>query len=173
MKKEFIICLTMLGLFSCRTAIELPTVDKVDLDKYSGRWYEIAKLPNRFEKGLDCVTATYSVKDNGKIKVENRGRLLKDKTRYKDITGTAWVPDDSFPGRIKVRFFWPFAGDYYIIDLGKNYEYALVGSPSRNYLWILSRTPVMDKEQFDQLLEVAQKNGFDSSAVEPINQECD
>ncbi|KAA3630391.1 MAG: hypothetical protein DWQ02_18055 [Bacteroidetes bacterium] len=173
MKKEFMIFLAMLGLFSCKTAKELPTVDVVDLDKYSGLWYEIAKLPNSFEKGLDCVTATYSLKDNGKIKVENKGRLLKDVSRYKDITGTAWVPDEAFPGRIKVRFFWPFSGDYYIIDLGEQYEYALVGSPSRNFLWILSRTPEMDKDQFDQLLEVAARNGFDTSAVESVNQDCD
>lgn len=173
MKYNLMFVFSMLGLFSCKTPQELPTVDNVDLQKYSGQWYEIAKLPNRFEKGLDCVSANYSIKENGKIKVENRGRLLRDTSRFKDITGTAWVPNPDYPGQLKVRFFWPFAGDYYIMSLEENYAYALVGSPTRNYLWILSRTKTLDQRIIDQLLEVASQNGFDASAVEPINQDCD
>lgn len=173
MKFNIMTVAILLGLFSCKTAKDLPTVNEVNIDSYSGKWYEIAKLPNRFEKGLDCVTATYTIKENGKIKVENRGRLLKDISRYKDITGTAWVADPEYPGRLKVRFFWPFSGDYYIMALDDNYQYALVGSPTRNYLWVLSRTKILDQEIFDQLMTIARQHGFDTAAVEPINQDCD
>jgi lipocalin len=173
MKYNLMMFSIILGLFSCKTAKDLPTVSDVNIEKYSGKWYEIAKLPNRFEKGMDCVSATYTIKENGKIKVENRGRVLKDTPRYKDITGTAWVPDAQFPGRLKVRFFWPFSGDYYIMELDDNYEYALVGSPTRNFLWVLSRTKTMDQEVYDQLMEIAQQQGFDTEAVESINQDCD
>lgn len=174
MKKNMLFLFpVMFSFLSCKTAKDLPTVATVDINEYAGQWYEVAKLPNRFEKGLDCVTATYSVMENGKIKVENRGRLLKDLSRFKDITGTAWVPNPEFPGRLKVRFFWPFSGDYYIMALDENYSYALVGSPSRKFLWVLSKIKDLDKDIYDELLQVAKSNGFNIDAVERINQECE
>lgn len=154
------------------TTKELPTVDWVDVNKYTGQWYEIARLPNSFEKGLECVTANYSFKKNGKIEVLNKGYSL-DKGRYKTAKGTAWVPDSEFPGRLKVTFFWPFAGNYYIISLDKDYHHVLVGDPSRKYLWILSRTRELDEDVYSELMNTAGKHGFDTSAVVRINQDCE
>ena len=160
-------------LFSCTNGIvELPTVSTVNLKKYSGTWYEIARLPNRFEKGLECVTATYTLRSDGKIEVINKGRKTGELNKTSKIKGFAWIPDKRFPGRLKVRFFWPFSGKYYILDLDKNYRYVLVGEPSRRYLWILSKDKHLDKIIYDRLLEKAAKMGFDTARVININQNC-
>ncbi|UCH15687.1 MAG: lipocalin family protein [Bacteroidales bacterium] len=151
---------------------ELTTVSPVDLEKYSGTWYEIARLPNRFEKGLECVTATYTLRNDGKIEVLNKGRKTGELNKISKIKGVAWVPDREFPGRLKVRFFWPFSGKYYILELDKNYRYALVGEPSRKYLWVLSKDKHLDNDIFKLLLEKAAGYGFETARVIKINQDC-
>lgn len=151
---------------------ELPTVGKVDIQKYSGLWYEISRFPNSFEKGLVCVTANYSITENGRIEVINSGHLSDDIQKIKTAKGIAWVPNDRFPGRLKVRFFWPFAGKYYIIALDRNYKYALVGDPARKYLWILSRTKILPEEAYSKLLEIARENGFDTRKLIRVRQDC-
>ena len=159
-------------IFSCSTQPPLSTVSNVEISKYAGKWYEIARLPNSFEKELDCVSATYSlITDSDKIKVLNEGR--KSGTKMKSITGKAWVPDQKESGRLKVRFFWPFAGDYYIIALDDNYQYALVGSPSRKFLWILSKVKSMDPNVYDNYLSIASEKGFDTSNLILVNQNCE
>jgi apolipoprotein D and lipocalin family protein len=172
MKNTSLIVFIMLGLLSCKKYEDLPTVEKLDIQRYMGTWYEIARLPNKFEKGLECVTATYSIKDKGKIKVVNRGHSIEDNTKVETATGTAWVPDDDHPGRLKVTFFWPFAGKYYVIMLDKEYNYALVGDPSRKYLWILSKTKEPDESVIESLLGRAKELKFDTSKVIRINQSC-
>lgn len=136
----------------------LPTVENLDLSKYQGKWYEIARLPNSFEKGLTSVSATYSIKENGKINVLNAG--FKSGAKKKDINGTAWVPNKDYPGRLKVRFFWPFSGNYYVMAIDKDYQYALVGSPSRKFLWLLSKKIEMPEEVYKEYTELAQDQGF-------------
>lgn len=167
-----LILLTMFSFMSSNPKHELPTVKKVDLQKYSGLWYEIARFPNRFEKGLVCVTAHYEVKENGKVEVVNKGHLSKDIKRVKTAKGVAWVPDDKFPGQLKVRFFWPFAGKYYIIALDENYNYVLVGDPARKYLWVLSRTRILSEDIYSRLLKIAKDNGFNTQKLIRINQDC-
>ena len=164
--------MAILGLFSCKSVKELPTVKEVNLEKYAGKWFEIAKLPNRFEKGLECATATYTIKKNGKIEVFNQAYLSNNKSKVKNIKGTAWVPDSAYPGRLKVRFFWPFSGDYHIIYLDEKYNHVLVGSPSRKYLWILARTKQIDDATYNKLLEIAKTNGFDINKVVKEVQDC-
>lgn len=151
---------------------DLPTVNKVDLQKYSGKWYEIARFPNRFEKGLVCVTANYTIKENGKIEVINKGYLSEETKKFKTAKGVAWVPDDKFPGQLKVRFFWPFSGKYYIIALDRNYQYVLVGDPSRKFLWVLSRTKNLSENIYSELLKIAGENGFDTQKLIRIKQDC-
>lgn len=160
------------GIFDTTKNPDLPTVKALKLDRYAGKWYEVAKLPNRFERGLECITATYTVKKNGKIEVRNGGVKTKN-GKVQDIKGTAWVPNSTYPGVLKVRFFWPFAGDYYIMDLDEEYQYALVGSPSRDFLWILCRVPEISDDLYNQLLSKAKEQGFDISKVEKVNQQCD
>ena len=164
----------LLTLFSCTTTHkELQTVDKVDLQRYAGKWYEIARLPNSFEKGLTCVTANYSLKDNGNIKVVNRGHKKADKQVVKQSTGSARVPNKDYPAKLKVSFFWPFSGDYWILALDDNYQYAMVGAPSRKYLWILSRTKQLDKSIVNKLLNQAEQAGFDTGDIMMIGQDCE
>ncbi len=150
---------------------DLPTVEKVDLNRYSGLWYEIARLPNSFEKGLECVTATYTLKPNGKVEVLNKGFSAK-KGAFKSSKGRAWVPDGNFPGRLKVSFFWPFAGNYYIISLDPDYQYALVGDPSREYLWVLSRTNKLDEAIYAELLSTARTHGFATDQLLRVQHNC-
>jgi len=145
---------------------ELKTVEHVDVDRYMGTWYEIAKFPQRFEEGLVGVTATYSLLPNGKVRVLNSGYLKDFSGKLKTAKGKAWIVDKTTNAKLKVSFFWPFAGDYWILELGKDYEYAVVGEGSRRYLWILSRTPQMDEDVYLGILKRLADKGFDISRIE-------
>jgi len=143
----------------------IPAVKNVDLQKYSGKWYEIARLPVSFEKGLYGVTAVYEIIGANKIRVTNSGYREKDR-KFKSVIGRAYVPDQSQTGRLKVSFFRPFYGDYKIILLDEeNYSYAVVTSKTKNYLWILSRAPEMDDALFGELSGFAAANGFDTEKL--------
>ncbi len=145
---------------------ELATVARVEIERYMGTWYEIAKLPQRFEKGLVGVTATYSLLPDGKVRVLNKGYRQSFDGKTKTAEGRAVVVDTKTNAKLKVSFFWPFTGDYWILELGKDYEYAAVGEESRKYLWILSRTPKMDEATYNDLVERLRAKGFDVSRLE-------
>lgn len=136
----------------------LEVVPHVDLKKYLGKWYEIAHLPFRFENDCTDITATYSLSKDGNVSVLNE--CLRD-GKLKQAKGKAKVVDKNTGAKLKVTFFWPFYGDYWIIDLGRDYDYAVVGTPNRKYVWILSRTPQMDDKLFSQLIEYVKSKGFD------------
>ena len=136
----------------------LEVVPHVDLKKYLGKWYEIARLPARFEEGCSDISATYSLSGDGSISVLNE---CKRNGKVKRAKGKAKVVDKSTGAKLKVTFFWPFYGDYWIINLGNNYDYAVVGTPNRKYLWILSRAPQIDDKLFSQLIELVKSKGFD------------
>jgi apolipoprotein D and lipocalin family protein len=167
---RYLTIMIILSLFSCKSTHELPTVDKVDLPRYMGTWYEIARLPNSFEKGLECITATYSLLDNGKVRVINRG---KSSEGWSEAKGIAKVPDERFPGRLKVSFFRPFYGPYWIISLDEaDYSWVMVGSPSRKYFWILARNPQMDEELYQSLVKKAMELGYDTTQLIKPLQNC-
>jgi apolipoprotein D and lipocalin family protein len=149
---------------------ELKTVEHVDVKKYMGTWFEIAKFPQRFEKGLVGITANYTLLSNGKVRVINSGHKVDFNGKLKTIEGKAWIVDTVTNAKLKVSFFWPFAADYWILDLGKDYEYSVVGEESRKYLWILSRTPQMEDAIYTELLKRLQQKGFDVSKIERIPQ---
>ena len=163
--------LWLLTLFSCGGE-SLSTVSELDLNRYMGTWYEIARFPHSFEKDLQCVSATYSLREDGKVTVYNRGYSTKKKV-FKDITGKAFVPDPSKPGEIKVSFFGPFAGDYFVMDIDTSYSTVLVGSPSRNYLWLLARDTTMETQRYNALLAKATELGFDVSRLEKVAHNCE
>ncbi len=142
---------------SKRPSIE--TVAHVDLERYGGLWYEIGRYPNSFQKGCQESTAMYTVHPDGEMEVVNSCRDEKD-GRWREARGRAWVVDENSNARLKVSFFWPFRGDYWIIDLGRDYEYAVVGTPSRRYLWILSRTPLMQPYKLEEILQKVERQGF-------------
>jgi apolipoprotein D and lipocalin family protein len=143
----------------------LQTVQKVELDRYMGAWYEIASFPQRFQKGCVASMATYSLRKDGKVEVLNQCR---DKTldgKLRSAKGSAWVVDRRTNAKLKVSFFWPFSGDYWIIDLGPNYEYAVVGHPKRTYLWILCRNRQMDPNAYEAILQRLKAQGYDLSRL--------
>jgi apolipoprotein D and lipocalin family protein len=143
----------------------LETVEKVDVNSYLGKWYEIARLPQYFEKDCVGVTAEYSLMDCGKIKVVNTCRKVTCDGKVTVANGVARVTDAISQAKLKVSFFWPFEGDYWILKLGSNYEYSVVGSPDRKTLWILSRTPQMDETTIAEILAEFSAKGFDTTAM--------
>jgi apolipoprotein D and lipocalin family protein len=138
----------------------LQTVARVDLSRYAGVWYEIARYPHRFQKGCLESMASYTLRPDGEMEVVNSCRDEKDGT-LRQVKGRAWSVDPIGNARLKVSFFWPFRGDYWVLELGDDYDYAVVGTPSRKYLWILARTPVMDDALYAAILERLQGRGFD------------
>jgi apolipoprotein D and lipocalin family protein len=140
---------------------ELRTVPRVDLPRYLGTWYDIASFPQRFQLGCTGTTATYSMRGDGEIAVLNRCRKGSLTGKEDSALGRARVVDRTTNAKLEVSFFRPFWGAYWIIDLGANYEYAVVGHPSRDYLWILSRTPTMDRTVYDGILLRLREEGYE------------
>jgi apolipoprotein D and lipocalin family protein len=143
----------------------LQVAPSVDLGRYAGKWYEIARLPNRFQR--DCAgdtTATYTLRPDGKITVVNECRTPGGRT--KSAKGTARIADASGPNtKLKVTFFWPFSGNYWIIGLDPEYRWAVVGEPGRDYLWILSREPRLDAALYGQIIERVSSQGFETAKL--------
>ena len=150
--------------------IDTSVVSNVDLERYTGVWYEIARFPHNFEKDLVGVTATYTIRDDGKIGVLNQGYKGSFEGRFKKAKAKATIPDPQQPARLKV-FFFPLVGaEYNIMMLDDDYQYALVGSSTPNFLWILSRTPQMDEDTYDMLVAEARRRGYDVSKLEKVPQ---
>lgn len=167
MKYTASVCL-LIFLTACSMKA-LDTVPYVDVQKYMGRWYEISSFPQSFQKGCSCTMAEYSLNEDGTVKVDNSCNVAG---KRKQSSGKAWVTDKATNAKLKVRFFWPFSGKYWIIDLADDYSYAVVGHPNRKYLWILSRTPQMDKAVYDGIISRVKAKGFDVSQLQVTEQKC-
>ncbi|MBN1144672.1 MAG: lipocalin family protein [Bacteroidales bacterium] len=153
----------------------LQTVDQVDIEKYMGRWYDIASYPAPFLKGCRCTTADYEIVPGKKfIRVTNRCIRFKN-GRSKIITsqGKAFVVKGSKNTKLKVQFFWPFRGDYYIIGLADDYSWAIVGHPTRKYLWILSRDSFIPTDTYNYILKITGEQGYDVNRLIKTSQNCD
>jgi apolipoprotein D and lipocalin family protein len=144
----------------------LETVPFVDLIKYSGKWFEIASFPQRFQKGCHCTTAEYTISKKGYVIVENRCNRDSINGKQSYIKGKAFIQKNSGNAKLKVQFFWPFRGKYWIIDLADDYSYVIVSHPNRKYLWILARKPVMDQNTYTNILERLKEKGFDLSILQ-------
>lgn len=174
MKRFALLFLIFTGFISCNMnnsqMIDKNTVASFDLEKYLGTWYEIARFQNRFEKDLVGVTATYTLRDDGKVEVINQGFKNTLDGELKKAKGKARIPDPS-KAKLEVSFFWIFYSDYYIMELDTiDYQYALIGSSSDNYLWILSRTPQMDETTYKMLVDNAKKRGYDTNKLFKVPQ---
>ena len=142
-------------------------VSSFSLERYLGTWYEIARLDHSFEKDLRDVTATYSRRDDGGIRVVNRG-FDPSKNKWKEAIGKAYFIEDSHQGLLKVSFFGPFYGAYVIFELDPNYQYAFVSGPGRDYLWLLARTPKVSAELIEHFRQKAKALGFDLSRLQLV-----
>ena len=139
----------------------LDTVDSVDLNRYMGKWYEIMRLPNSFQDDCWNSTAEYKIIDSETVQVINRCREDSVRGEENSVNGKAWVVEGSNNSKLKVSFFWPFKGDYWIIELDKDYQWVAVGAPSREYLWIMARQPRWDAVPLDDLKKRLAAKGFD------------
>ena len=145
----------------------------MDLNKYMGKWYEIASFPNSFQKNCKCTNANYEI-DGDKVKVLNKCRRHSVDAKWDSASGFAKVVPNTGNSKLKVTFFWPFYGDYWILHLTKdsknNYKEVLVGSPNRKYLWILARDKSISKKSYDSLVSIAKEKGFDVSKLKKTTQ---
>jgi len=140
-------------------------VDNFEIEKYLGKWYEIARLDHSFERGLTRITADYSLRDDGGIRVLNRG-YSAEKNSWKEVEGKAYFVKGTDKGYLKVSFFGPFYGSYIVFGLDhENYQYSLVCGPDKSYLWILARSPTIRNDIKSILVEKAATSGFDTSKL--------
>jgi apolipoprotein D and lipocalin family protein len=156
----------LLGLAGCASVPAgtqpLDVVDRVDVQRYLGRWYEIARFQSGFEKTIVGATAEYSLRPDGRIQVVNSGFKKDLDGPYTEVKAVAWVPDSSRPGALKVKFFNLFAADYLIFGLDQEgYSWALVGGDSRKFLWFLSRTPTVSADLLAKMKSIAVSQGYD------------
>lgn len=150
----------------------LEVVSNVDVKRYMGVWYEIASLPVSQQKGCFCTKAEYSLLADGNLKVVNSCRKGSAAGGIDRVEGKAFTVPGSNNAKLKVQFFWPFRGDYWILELDENYSYAVVGTPSRRYCWILSRTPTMPPATLTMLVERLRTKGFDVSRLQHTEHTC-
>ena len=145
-------------------------ISQFDIKRYQGKWYEIMRLDHRFERVLSNVTATYTLHKNSTIEVVNRG-LDRESCEWKEAKGTATFLGKETTASLSVTFFWPFSGGYHVLALDKkNYQYALVSGPSRDYLWILARNASLKPKIKKKLISIAQENGFSTRELILVNQ---
>ena len=146
-------------------------VDHFKLERYLGQWHEIARLDHSFERGLSRVTANYSLRDDGGVKVVNRGYSAKD-DKWQEAEGRAYFVEAPDRGYLKVSFFGPFYGAYIVFELDhENYQYSLVSGPDKSYLWILARSPRLPKDVKDMLIAKAAAAGFDTDKLIFVGQD--
>lgn len=165
---------TILILCSCVSVPDnITPVNGFELNRYLGKWYEIARLDHRFERGLEQVSAEYSLRDDGGVHVKNRG-YSKDKQEWKEAIGKAFFVNDKEVGHLKVSFFGPFYGSYIIFELDEeHYQYAFISGPNLKYLWFLSRTPDVDQKLINHFIKQVNALGFDTDSLIFVNQNTD
>jgi len=172
MRLCLIICIALAG---CSKDQPLQVVDSVDLSRYTGLWYDIASYPVSFQKDCHCTTAEYQlVPGKDYIRVINRCiRISEGKSELSRAEGKAFVVKGSNNARLKVQFFWPFRGDYYITALADDYSWAVVGHPSRKYLWILSRESFMPTDQYEEIVNLIRLRGYNPALIRRTPHNCE
>lgn len=167
--KRILLLLVCLLMGCTEMPEDVKPVDNFKLEKYLGKWYEIARLDHSFEKGLSRVTAEYSMRPDGGVKVINRGYSAKDNT-WKEAVGKAYFVKGPDEGFLKVSFFGPFYGSYVVFVLDHdNYQSALVSGPDKSYLWLLARSPKMNEDIRNDLIAKAKAAGFDTGKLVFVN----
>ena len=170
-KKIAILFITLFFLNGCLGAPESVTpINDFELDRYLGKWYEIARLDHSFERGLSQVSAEYSLREDGGVVVKNKG-YSTEKQEWKEAVGKAFFVNEENKGHLKVSFFGPFYGSYIIFELDKDdYQYAFISGPNVKYLWFLSRTQTVDQALIEHFLQSANALGFNTDELIYVNQ---
>lgn len=164
-RKIILTLLSSLLLLGCTGKPKLvKPVSAFELNRYLGTWYEIARLDHSFERGLNQITAEYSLNEDGSVKVVNRG-WKEEEGQWSEALGKAKFVGDSEKGHLKVSFFGPFYGSYIIFHLEPDYSTALISGPNLDYFWILSRTPTLEDEELERLKKIASQVGFDTNSL--------
>ncbi|SHF36731.1 apolipoprotein D and lipocalin family protein [Microbulbifer donghaiensis] len=167
---RFFLCVFLLGVAGCTGVPEnVAPVQNFQLDRYLGTWYEIARLDHSFERGLSRVTAEYSRNPDGSVRVVNRG-YSREQDKWKQAEGRATFVDREDTGHLQVSFFGPFYASYVIVELDKDYQYALVSGYSKSYLWILSRTPSLPQGTVSALVQRAAELGYPTERLIFVDQ---
>ena len=169
-KSSLLALIALVLLTSQSLMAQRPYIKNFDLNKYLGTWYEIARFPHSFEKGLVGCTATYNMLPDGKVKVENAGFKGTLDGKGSLALGKAKLAGDPAEGHLKVSFFLFFYADYFIMDLEPDYQWALIGSKSDKYLWILARTPQLDDVTYNMILDKARGLGYDLTLLYKVPQ---
>lgn len=172
MNKTFII-LTILAACMMAACATMPVgnervpepAKQVEVERYLGRWYELARYENSFEKGCEAVTADYSLRKDGRIRVLNACRVGSTSGRNKSSEGKAKIVDGSGNAKLKVSFFGPFYGDYWVLDHAEDYSWSIVGEPSGKYLWLLHRKPRIDGVEKERLYDRIRGLGYDTALL--------
>lgn len=170
--KKLLLMISVLLLSGCLGMPEsVQPVTGFELDRYLGKWYEIARLDHSFERGLSQVTAEYGLRDDGGVSVLNRGFSEAEK-ELEEVEGKAYFVNSESEGYLKVSFFGPFYGSYVVFELDReNYQYAFVSGPDTKYLWLLSRTPSVESAVIDKFVEMANARGFDTESLIYVDQD--
>lgn len=163
-----LVCCLLSGCLAIPEGIQ--PVEDFELNRYLGKWYEIARLDHSFERDLEAVTAEYSMRDDGGIRVINSGRNIETQ-KSQQAEGRAYFVEDPNLGYLKVSFFGPFFGSYVVFELDKNYQYAFVAGNTKNYLWLLARTPEVSEELINKFTSRASQLGFDTDQLIFVNQQ--
>jgi apolipoprotein D and lipocalin family protein len=163
-----LVCFLLSGCVAIPEGIQ--PVEDFELNRYLGKWYEIARLDHSFERDLEAVTAEYSMRDDGGIRVINSGRNIETQ-KSQQAEGRAYFVEDPNLGYLKVSFFGPFFGSYVVFELDKNYQYAFVAGNTKNYLWLLARTPEVSEELINKFTSRASQLGFDTDQLIFVNQQ--
>jgi apolipoprotein D and lipocalin family protein len=163
--RRLLAVLTFLTSGGCASASPPPTVEHVDISRYTGTWYEIASFPKWFQRGCVATEATYRLREDGGVDVLNACREERFDGKLRQAKGKAWIVDRSSNAKLKVQFFWPFRGDYWIVALDPEYRWSVVGDPKRDSCWILSRSRHLDDETFAAIVDRVRALGFDADRL--------
>jgi apolipoprotein D and lipocalin family protein len=172
--RRLLLTLLLAGCATAPPPLPVQAVPAVDLQRYLGTWYEIARYPNGFQdgRGRRCiaVTARYDAREDGEIGVTNRCLDAADGDREIVATARAYPVEGADNAKLRLTFFWPFYGDYWVIGLDPGYRWAVVGTPSREFLWVLSRVPDMPAGHYVQAITAARAQGFEIGRLQPTPQ---
>lgn len=168
----FVFVIAFFGFLRAENKPPLSVVSEVNLERYLGKWYEIATIPMRFQKGCVCVTAEYSLNPDGTIKVVNSCRKNSPAGEFRQVIGKAKVVPGTHNAKLRVSFFRPFWGDYWIVGLDTDYHWAIVSNAKGTTCWILARSPRIDDQLYAQLVERCRQLGIDTAKLQPTLQAC-